>query len=237
MSHRLDPARTTGLLYLAVAITSAVGHLMLGGRLFAGDDPATWLDRISRQAPTARAAAALTLGIALSQALVSIAFLRLYRPVDGYAAGTLAAFGLVNAVTMLASAALLGAAVDTATSTAGATAASVQLLHMLDANVWDVAGLFFGLWLVPMGWLVLRSGSGPRALGWLLITGGGLYVIGAFVTTATPGATALTTVLALPATAGELWIITHLLVRGARSATPEQVAGAALRARVAGQTK
>lgn len=210
MSKRLDLARITALLYLALAVTSAVGHLVLGGRLFVTDDPAATLANLaSRQA---RVAVALILGIALFQALVAVAFFRLYRVVDGFTAGTLAAFGLASAVVVTLSAALLGAAVDAAATHPEA----VPVLHVLDAHVWDASTVFFGLWLVPMGWLALRSGWTPRALGWLLVVGGGLYVVSAFVLAVAPGALAPATALALPASMGELWIIGHLLVRGVR---------------------
>jgi hypothetical protein len=216
VSKRLDLARTTGLLYLLIALTSALGHLMLGGGLFVAGDPAATLTNLA--SPRANLAVALVLGIALFQALAAVSFYRLFRPVDGFAAGTLAAFGLVCSVAMTLSAALLGAAVDAATSAPD----SVPALHLIDNNLWDASSLFFGLWLVPMGWLVLRSGWAPRVLGWVLIGGGGLYVVSAFTLALMPGSSGLATALALPASVGELWMIGHLLVRGVRE--PERSA-------------
>ena len=35
-----------------------------------------------------------------------------------------------------------------------------------------IASLFWGLWLLPFGWLVLRSARLPRVLGLLLVLGG-----------------------------------------------------------------
>jgi hypothetical protein len=219
VSQHLDPARTTGLLYLGVAVTGALGHLMLGARLFDPDDPATTLANLAGHGTLARVAVALTLGICLTQALTAVAFSRVFRAVDESVARTLTAFGLVNAVAMLASAALLGAAVRAASAPLTAPADAVQLLHLVDAGLWDVSGLFFGLWLVPMGRLVLRTG--PRPLGLLLVGGGALYVLGAFAVALAPGATALATVLSLPATVAELWMIGYLLVRGMpRPTTP-----------------
>ncbi|MFZ5605860.1 MAG: DUF4386 domain-containing protein [Pseudomonadota bacterium] len=43
-----------------------------------------------------------------------------------------------------------------------------------------LASLFWGLWLLPFGWLVLRSGRLPRLLGGLLLLGGGGYVVQVF---------------------------------------------------------
>ena len=35
-----------------------------------------------------------------------------------------------------------------------------------------VAQIFWGLWLLPLGYLLIKSGFVPRALGWLLLAGG-----------------------------------------------------------------
>jgi hypothetical protein len=35
----------------------------------------------------------------------------------------------------------------------GGAAATVQLLYVISGHLWGVAGLFFGLCLIPMGWL------------------------------------------------------------------------------------
>jgi hypothetical protein len=41
----------------------------------------------------------------------------------------------------------------------------------------EIAGIFWGLWLLPMGYLVFRSGFLPRLLGILLLIGGLGYLI------------------------------------------------------------
>ena len=101
-------------------------------------------------------------------------------PVDTFAAGCIAAFGLVNAVAILVSAALLATALEVALDSTlirpVARPAHVQLLYLVSGKLWEVGALFFGLWLMPMGWCVLRSGWMPRPLGWILIGGGVGYV-------------------------------------------------------------
>ncbi len=88
-------------------------------------------------------------------------------------------------------------------------------MYLLSENFWGVGNLFFGLWLVPMGVCVLPSGSMPRLLGQILVVGGAGYVLSAFVTYLLPDAGAVAAVLVVPATIGELWMISYLLVRGA----------------------
>jgi hypothetical protein len=224
-------ARTTGLLYLSLAITGGAGFLAVRPRLFAAGDPAATLAHLTAHEPLARLAIALELLVVLTQALTAAWFYRLFRETDPVGAAGIAAFGLVNAVTLLGSAALIATAVDVAGDPFGDAASTVQVLYLISGHLWTVGGLFFGLWLIPMGRCVLRSGGMPRPLGWLLVAGGVGYVLGAFVTYLAPGATTAAGVLALPATAGELWMIGYLLVRGIRTdAQPKMSIRSATRA-------
>nr|BFE71405.1 hypothetical protein GCM10020092_047060 [Actinoplanes digitatis] len=101
----------------------------------------------------------------VTQTLAAAWFYRLFRTVDSFAASGIAAFGLVNAVVGVMSTALLATAVEVAADPVGDPVATVQVLHLLNENLWGVGALFFGLWLIPMGWCVLRSGWMPSALG------------------------------------------------------------------------
>lgn len=216
-------ARLTGVFYLGLAVTGMLGFLLVRGQLFVADDPGATLAHLVEQRPLARVGIALELGIVLTQALTAAWFYRLFRGVDAFAAGLVAAFGMVNAVAILGSAAMLATAYDVAgdASLAGAgdAAATVQLLYVTGEHFWGAGALFFGLWLIPMGWLVLRSGWMPRPLGWVLIAGGVGYVLGAFVGYLVPGAGLATGLLTVPATIGEFWIIGYLLVVGVRRPT------------------
>ena len=216
MPALIRTARTTGLLYLGLAISGLLGFVIIRSQLFAPDDPAATLANLVDHQSLARAGVALELLIVLTQALAAIWFYRLFRTVDPLAAGGIAAFGLVNAVTVLVSAALLGTAVDVALDPIGDAATTVQLLYLVSGNLWGVGALFFGLWLIPMGACVLRSGWMPRALGWVLVIGGIGYLLSAFIRYLAPDAQGVADALAYPATVGELWIIVYLLAIGVR---------------------
>jgi hypothetical protein len=217
-------ARTTGLLYLGLALTGALGSVVLRGQFFADDDAAGTLANLTDDEGLARVAIAVELGIVLFQALTAVWFYRLFRSVDAFAAGSLAAFGIVNAVAILVSAAMLATALDVSNDASlaapGGAAATVQLLYVASGHLWGVAGTFVGLWLIPMGWLVLHSRWLPRLLGWLLIVGGAGYVLSAFVTYLADGADLVAALLIVPATIGELWIIVYLIIIGVREHGP-----------------
>lgn len=213
-------ARTTGLFYVGLAITGIVGSLLVRSQLYDANDPAGTLSNLLAHPSLARLGIALELGVVLTQTLTAIWFYRLFRGVSPFAAASVAVFGMVNAVAILGSAAMLATAFavarDPVSSMTADTAATVQLLYLISEHLLGVAGLFFGLWLIPMGHLAVRSDWLPRLLGWLLIVGGIGYVVSAFLSSMFPDNTAVSQLLAIPATVGELWIIGYLLTVGLR---------------------
>lgn len=216
-------ARTTGLLYLGFFITGILGSMLVRAQLFVADDPQGTLSNLTQHASLARIDIALELGIVLAQALTAVWFYRLFRSVGDFAASSLLVFGMVNAVAILGSAALLATALDAAgdasLTVTGGAAATVQLLYVASGHLWGVAALFFGLWLIPMGWLVIRSEWLPRPLGVTLIVGGVSYLLSAFVTYLFPGGDPAAQLLTIPATIGEVWIMGYLIIVGVRDHT------------------
>ena len=81
-----------------------------------------------------------------------------------------------------------------------------------------IASLFWGLWLLPFGWLVLRSARIPRVLAVLLMLGGIGYVVKLFGGLM-PGFadSAFARYATLPAALGEIGSCLWLLAFGARA--------------------
>lgn len=206
--------RATGAFYLALAITGMLGFLLIRPAIV-DDDAATTLANLRDHEALARMGIAVEMAVVLTQALTAVWFYRLFRTVDRFAAAAIMAFGMVNAVAIMASGACLATALDAALGDAGAGAGTPQLMYALSENFWGIGNLFFGLWLMPMGWCVLRSGTMPRLLGRLLVFSGVGYVLSGFVTYLLPQSDLLASLLAVPATVGEFWMIGYLLVRGA----------------------
>jgi hypothetical protein len=81
-----------------------------------------------------------------------------------------------------------------------------------------VAGIFWGLWLLPLGALVIRSGFAPRVLGFLVILAGLAYLVDSFTSVLLPEYRPLVSIVALVFEAvGELSMIGWLLITGARA--------------------
>lgn len=217
-SALVPTARVTGLFYLLLGVTGMLGFLVVRPALFVADDPAGTLARLVDHEQLARAGIALEMATVLAQTLAALWFYRLFRSIDTFAAGSVAVFGLFNAAAIMTSAALLATALQSALGPLAA-GQGPQLFYLASANAWNVGNLFFGLWLIPMGWCVLRSGWMPKSLGWILIAGGPGYVLNAFVSYLAPHAGPATALLVVPATIGEFWMIGYLLIYGIRGDT------------------
>lgn len=76
--------------------------------------------------------------------------------------------------------------------------------------------IFWGVWLLPLGLLVMRSGFIPRILGVLLIANGLAYVVASMTSLFSPSYASFIFLALLPALLGELWIMLWLLIKGVR---------------------
>ena len=213
-------ARTTGLLYLGLALTGLLGFMLVRNQLFVADDAEATLANLVQHESLARLGIVLEMGVVITQALVALWFYRLFRGVNSFAAGSIAAFGLVSAAAILVSSAMLATALevsqDPSLTQSGGAASTVQLLYVVCANLWIAGGIFFGLWLIPMGWLAQRSGWMPNLLGWILMIGGLGYIANALLTYLIPNPGPAVELLTIPATIGELWMVGYLCLRGIR---------------------
>lgn len=208
-------ARLAGFSYLAMAIAGVLGFIVVHPAVFASGDPAQTLANLQSDPMMARWRILLEFAIVLSQALTAVYFYQFFRGVQASRAAALLVWGTVNAVVILFSAVAMAAALSLAQSGGEAALGHVELLQSLSGQAWGVGGLFFGMWLLPMGSLVLRSGLMSKWLGWTILVGGVGYIVSTFLGYAGVKSQFLD-LLTLPATIGEFWIIGYLLFLGFR---------------------
>jgi hypothetical protein len=81
----------------------------------------------------------------------------------------------------------------------------------------SIIGIFWGLWLIPFGQLICKSGFMPKIIGGFLILAGIAYLIDAFVFILLPDYREYTTVLvSIVSSIGEITVLLWLLIVGAR---------------------
>jgi preprotein translocase subunit Sss1 len=98
-----------------------------------------------------------------------------------------------------------------------ATDALAGLFADMHAAGYLIAQIFFGLWLLPLGYLVYRSGSFPKVLGVLLAVGCVGYLVDTFAHFLAPGiAESIAWIVVAPAAVGEIGFVIYLLVKGVR---------------------
>jgi hypothetical protein len=155
--------------------------------------------------------------IVASQALAAVWFYKLFKDISHEAAWALAAWGMMNAAAIMISAMAMGGALDVANSAQALNekVIMIQLFQQFIKHAWGVGSLFFGLWLIPMGYIVLSSQRMPLWLGRVLILGGAGYILSTFINSMGVNE-AWVGMLTIPATIGEFWMIAYLLIFGIR---------------------
>jgi hypothetical protein len=100
--------------------------------------------------------------------------------------------------------------------------AQVILALQSYTNLFQLSAIFWGLWLIPLGWLVFRSGFLPRTLGVLLMIGSLFYILTFVGTVFDPDyvnsvlGRVVGIVSGVPGIIGELGTILWLLIKGSR---------------------
>ena len=92
--------------------------------------------------------------------------------------------------------------------------ANAMLSYDLYLHGYEIANVFFALWLIPLGLLVYKSGFLPKILGILLVVGGFSLFLEVFVYFLVPGFEVVNTVLLIPQTISEFVFLIWLLVKG-----------------------
>lgn len=211
--------RLAGVLYLVVVLAGLHCLAYVPGQV--GDS----LAQASAHAGMFRAGIASFLVMQVAFLLLPFALYRVLGDVDRRAAIAMVALavvsvpiGLVAVTHRMEALALLDQA-----KTGGTEA--MEMAYALSLQRYGyclrIASLFWGLWLLPFGWLVLRSGRLPRVLGLLLVLGGLGYVTQVFGGLA-PGVaeSPLLRYVRMPAAFGEIGSCLWLLLFGARGGRP-----------------
>ncbi|MGI5499044.1 DUF4386 domain-containing protein [Lentzea sp. CA-135723] len=215
-------ARTAGLLYLLIVVLGVWAELVVRDGVRVPGDPATTAANIVAHETLFRWSLAADVLMAVVFVLLGLTLQRLLHHVDERATTALLVFVSVGAGTILLNLAFQAGALRAATDPAPADGLASLLLD-LHGYGYTLGGVFFGLWLLPMGYLALRSGLFPKPLGVLLVVGGFAWIADPVIAFALPAAPAfLRDVVSAPTSLGEFGLMLYLLFRGVR--TPAAVA-------------
>ena len=208
--------RIAGALYLVVVATGMFCLAWVPSQL--GTDVADAAARIG----LFRAGIAAFMAMQVAFLLLPLALYRVLGDVDRRAATLMVALAAASVPIGLIALSHRMEALSLLDSTAAHAPAAVDAAFAASLQRYGhglrIASLFWGLWLLPFGWLVLRSARIPRVLGVLLMLGGIGYVVKVFGGLM-PGFadSAFARYATLPAALGEIGSCLWLLAFGARA--------------------
>lgn len=177
-------ARVAGLLYLLVAVLGAFSIIYVSSTLIVPGDAAATANNIMASEGLFRLGFVGGLFTQTIQILLVLVLFKLLKPVNRNLALLMVIFSLVgipiamlNLLNQFAALLLLSGADYLTVFDADQLRALVLLFAELQAHGVSIAAIFWGLWLLPLGYLVFKSGYIPWVLGVLLIIGGLGYLI------------------------------------------------------------
>jgi hypothetical protein len=180
-------ARNAGALYLLLVPLGFFGGMYIPSITVPGD-AATTVNNILAHVSLFRLSVLSVLAIPIINILVALFLYKLLKPVNKNHAVLMVVFVLASApIAMLnelnhfAVLLLLNGADYLKVFSIDQLYSQVMFFLNLHHYGTFIAQIFWGLWLLPLGYLVFKSGFLPRILGALLIIAGFGYVIDAFI--------------------------------------------------------
>src|SRR5215472_2887355 len=216
-------ARLGGVLYLIVGVLGAFSEYVRTSVTVPGDPAATAANVVAHS--TLFHAGFVTDLIDFTCFLcVGLVMYVIFEPVSPAVAVTMLVINAVSipiqALNMLNQAGALLAATD---PSYGAGPTTVLWLLEMHRQGYLIAQIFFGLYLLPLGYLVYRSGLFPKFMGIVVAAGAAGYVGGVAVSFASPGfQSGIAVYFGVAGGVAELAFLLWLLVVGARVATTNQ---------------
>jgi hypothetical protein len=223
MSSPKRLARIAGLFYLGLVLFMAPPALVVREGLRVPGDAAETAANIAANATLFRLGFVSDLvGITLFL-LLGMALYMLLRHVNGKVAAALMVFvtlGVaVYSVNLLNHFAALMLATEESYAAAGGGGSDALVLFFLDLHGYgyNVAQVYFGLWLLPLGYLAYKSGYFPRVLGVLLMVAAGAHLVEVFTHFLFPAVgQGVILLIQVPAIVAEFWMLGYLLTKGVR---------------------
>ena len=225
MSSPKTLARIAGLLYLGTSVPF-VFAVQVRSRIIEPADAAATVHNIRASATLFRVGLVADLVSWAGFLATALALYLLLKHANQLAAVAMVAFvavmvavGYSNTVNQYSAITIaMSAEYANGVGQAGANAL-VLMFTDVQGNGLDINELFFGLWLLPLSYLVIKSRYFPRVIGGLLIIAGLSWIAQFLVILLAPSLKGVISFLGVGSD-GELIFIGWLLVRGARAPRP-----------------
>ena len=226
-------ARTAGIAYLLLCIFGTYAQLGVRAGIHVPGDAAASAQNLTANPTAFRLALVADIAMATSFVALGVLLFLLLRHVDRRAAVALVVFVAVGAGMILTNLLFHQGALLIATESAYETLRSDELvLLLLDLHQvgYSLAGVFFGLWLLPLSYLAYRSGLFPRLLSVLLAVAGASWIVDTLATFLLPDLPDVVHTIITAPTFAEFWLVAYLLIKGVRTPSEGHLSPNAVRA-------
>jgi hypothetical protein len=217
-------ARVAGLLYLLVILAAPVRLVYIPAKLFVSGDTGATIANVAAHETLFRFGIFCDLASGVLMLFLTLALHRLFANVDrklatlmvilgGVLPAALYFFNVLNDAAVL----LIARGPDFLSVFDQPQRDALALLFLkLHGQEIGAAMVFWGLWLLPLAWLVLRSGFLPKVFGWGLILNGLAYLAQSVTWSVLPQFDDIVTSVSMPLQLIEILFMLWLLVLGAR---------------------
>jgi hypothetical protein len=222
MNSTRNPGRFAGLLYVLVSIPGVFALLYVPGKLIVQGNATATATNIAAHETLFRLGIAAQL---ISQILfmwVALALYDLLKRVNQRHASLMLTLivvsipiALLNELNAIAALVLVRGTDFLSIFDKPQRDALAMLFLNVHGHGFDIAEIFWGLWLVPLGLLVYRSGFVPRILGVLLLLNCFTYLANSFTSLLAPQYEDVVSRWMMPLSFGELLFMFWLLIMGA----------------------
>jgi len=223
-------ARIAGVLYLLVAIFSGFAFGYVLAKVYIPGDAATTAGNVVANSGLVRIGVVADLFQATVWVFLAMTLYLLLKHVHQSAARAMVLLVTVGAAIVCLNDVFQFESVRVATDSSYAAAFGIAgssglVLLLLEIHHYGflAAQIFFGLWLVPLGYLAYKSAMFPKALGVALIAGGACYLVGLLAVFLVPDfnfGEKINVFVTIPSAIAEISMVLYLLVVGVK--TPKQ---------------
>jgi hypothetical protein len=219
-------ARSAGAIYLVIILSGFFSLMYVPSKISNWSDPSSMINNVMTHQMLFRVGIVVEIIGFIGFLLLPLAFYKLLSEVNKTQAILMVAFALVSVplsfVNLLNKFAVL-TLLSKVNYLNGVDSGQLhtQILLHLDyvRNGNQLASIFWGLWLFPLGFLVFKSGFLPKLIGVLLMLGCFGYVfnfLGDFLFEEAYNQMGIGRFITMPASLGELGICLWLLIAGVR---------------------
>lgn len=224
-------ARIAGLWYLLLAVTGGFGQAVIRGSLVVLGDTTKTIENLLAHETLFRFAAVSDLACQVLQVFLGLALYHLFRDVDRrqarlllFLVAVMIPVAFLNVLNEWAALIILGGGGNGAGFSTEQIHALAMMFLQFNSQGIVIVGIFWGLWLLPFGILILKSDFIPKVFGVALMVGCASYLADSLTWLILPSfGKTVSNIAMIGMLIGEIPVLLWLLIVGAARKKPLKI--------------